>query len=217
MTPRALESLAPSTQVARMNRRPDAATIKARRAEIRRRYARGKPKFSWIARRIRDLEDVYRDHYGAAQLADDDNGRDLARIMAHHLAQAGGDPRPYIAEWLQSWAPWLSIAAAREITTDAIMRPQRWKADRLAWRLKLTDADRTRLQITTIGAVDVSREERAARRAQRKYNRRQIRRRRAGMRPRAEYLAASITRAKPWVELGISRAAWYRAGKPQPA
>lgn len=33
-------------------------------------------------------------------------------------------------------------------------------------------------------------------------------------RPRAEYLANSITKAEPWVAMGISRATWYRRGKP---
>lgn len=32
--------------------------------------------------------------------------------------------------------------------------------------------------------------------------------------PRDEYLANSISKAKPWEELGISRATWYRRGKP---
>ena len=32
--------------------------------------------------------------------------------------------------------------------------------------------------------------------------------------PRAEYLANSITRSKPWEALGMSRATWYRHGKP---
>jgi hypothetical protein len=32
--------------------------------------------------------------------------------------------------------------------------------------------------------------------------------------PRAEYEAESITRAAPWEALGISRATWYRKGKP---
>lgn len=33
--------------------------------------------------------------------------------------------------------------------------------------------------------------------------------------PRAEYEAHSIERAKPWEALGISRATWYRRGKPE--
>lgn len=34
--------------------------------------------------------------------------------------------------------------------------------------------------------------------------------------PRAEYEANSITRAAPWEKLGVSRATWYRNGKPMP-
>lgn len=33
-------------------------------------------------------------------------------------------------------------------------------------------------------------------------------------RPRAEYLANSLSRSKPWEALGMSRATWYRQGKP---
>jgi transcriptional regulator with XRE-family HTH domain len=32
--------------------------------------------------------------------------------------------------------------------------------------------------------------------------------------PRDEYEAHSITRSAPWDELGMSRATWYRKGKP---
>jgi uncharacterized protein YjcR len=32
--------------------------------------------------------------------------------------------------------------------------------------------------------------------------------------PRAEWEANSITRAQPWVALGISRRTWYNHGKP---
>ena len=32
--------------------------------------------------------------------------------------------------------------------------------------------------------------------------------------PRAEYLAQALTRSKPWEALGMSRATWYRKGKP---
>ena len=34
--------------------------------------------------------------------------------------------------------------------------------------------------------------------------------------PRAEWEANSISRAKPWEALGMSRATWYRKGKPEP-
>lgn len=34
--------------------------------------------------------------------------------------------------------------------------------------------------------------------------------------PREEYLAQSLMRLRPWEKLGISRATWYRRGKPMP-
>lgn len=34
--------------------------------------------------------------------------------------------------------------------------------------------------------------------------------------PREQYLAESLSRKKPWEALGISRATWYRRGKPMP-
>ena len=34
--------------------------------------------------------------------------------------------------------------------------------------------------------------------------------------PRDQYLAESLMRKKPWEALGISRATWYRRGKPMP-
>lgn len=33
---------------------------------------------------------------------------------------------------------------------------------------------------------------------------------------REQYEAQSITRAQPWAALGMSRATWYRRGKPDP-
>lgn len=35
--------------------------------------------------------------------------------------------------------------------------------------------------------------------------------------PRPEYLANSLSRQKPWEALGMSRATWYRRGKPLPS
>lgn len=41
--------------------------------------------------------------------------------------------------------------------------------------------------------------------------------RRVQAQPREEWLAEnSISREKPWLRLGISRATWYRRGKPDP-
>src|SRR5439155_12289714 len=90
----------------------------------------------------------------------------------------------------------------------------RWRADKLGARLGLTEAERQRLGITTIGSIDVPKAERAKRRRSRDRLRRQQELRKQGAKPRAEYEAASLARTKPWEALGMSRAAWYRAGKP---
>lgn len=34
--------------------------------------------------------------------------------------------------------------------------------------------------------------------------------------PREQYLAKSLSKSKPWEALGMSRATWYRKGKPEP-
>ena len=53
--------------------------------------------------------------------------------------------------------------------------------------------------------------------AERHRKRDEARRRAAGAVDRATYEANSASRQKPWEALGMSRASWYRAGKPTPA
>ena len=53
--------------------------------------------------------------------------------------------------------------------------------------------------------------------AERHRKRDEARRRAAGAVDRATYEANSASRQKPWEALGMSRASWYRAGKPMPA
>jgi len=80
--------------------------------------------------------------------------------------------------------------------------------------LRLSYAERTRLGITTIGAFDVNKRERAKRRKHRKRIRdrdRQARKRaERGALPRPEYLARSLARTQPWKRCGIHRRTWER-------
>jgi hypothetical protein len=164
--------------------------------------------------RIAELRRLFRARYGHV-LPDDDAGRDDALIMANHLAR-GPDAERRIGLWIGLWAPWMPGAEAGALVSKVIARPIRWRADKLAQRLHLTETERTRLKITTIGAVDVSKEERATRRKLRKRFYLHARRRKAGAKLRVDYEANSISRSKPWERLGMSRASWYRAGKPTP-
>lgn len=62
------------------------------------------------------------------------------------------------------------------------------------------------LQLKTIISSEMARE--------RDRKRHEIRRRAAGATDRQSYESASLSRRKPWESLGMSRASWYRAGKP---
>jgi hypothetical protein len=95
-----------------------------------------------------------------------------------------------------------------------LAKPLGWRADKIAGILQVTEAERSRLGLTTIGAIDMSRAERIQRRRERDRTRRQQRRRAGGAKPRNQYEAQSISRAQPWAALGMSRATWYRTGKP---
>ncbi|WP_316176247.1 hypothetical protein [Bradyrhizobium sp. SZCCHNRI1073] len=130
-------------------------------------------------------------------------------VALNHLACLPR-PRPAIMRWIEVWAPWMSVKAASELAAQVIANPQRWKADPLAWRLRLTFEDRTMLGITTIGAIDMNKAARTKRRKAADRERKARERRTKGAKPRKAYLEQSLARAKPWQAEGISRATWYR-------
>lgn len=190
---------------------PDHRIVAAKLAEIERRYKRkrhGRTRPAIAALRIRDLSRLMRARYGS-QLPNDAVGRDCARIIVHHLAALSGDPRKRISGWLELWAPWLQLLDAKQLLIEAISNPYRWRADKLGWRLWLTEADRAALRITTIGAIDLGKAERTERRRDHHRKLALAKRRAQGAKPRAEYLA-SVKTEKPWIALGISRRTWYR-------
>jgi hypothetical protein len=193
----------------------EAARVAALQFEIARKYARRKRRpVSLAALRIADLCRLFLARYGRT-LPDDDAGRADARIMAHHLARRSNAERRIIS-WLELQAPWMKPPEIKALIAEVVNRPRKWRADTLGKCLNLTDVERHRLVITTIGAVDVDRAERIARRREKARQRDEQRRRARGAKPRAEYEASSINRTKPWQALRMSRASWYRAGKPNP-
>lgn len=156
--------------------KPEAA-LKAQRAEIRRRYQRAKRTRSrpqLAALRLNDLARLFRARYGT-KLPDDDAGRDDLAIALSHLAPLSG-ARERMTGYVEIWAPWLTVAEARELIDEALTKPHKWGADKLAWRLRLTAADRATLGITTIGAVDLDKAGRARLRKRKARERERIRR-----------------------------------------
>jgi hypothetical protein len=187
-----------------------ATSIAARRAEIACRYKGAKRERPHLAPiRIAELCRLFRARYGAT-LPDDDAGREDARIMAHHLAHMSGDPRIRIRSWLNLWAPWMPPEEATSLIEAVLAKPLRYRADTLGKRLNLTEAERTRLSIRTIGAIDTTKEQRMAARMDRKRQAKCDRRRAQGVKPRAEYEATAIGHGKPWEAEGVSKATWYR-------
>lgn len=160
------------------------------------------------ALRIADLSTLFRSRYGMT-LPDDDAGRDDIRLAMDHLASLP-HPARAMTRWLETWAPWLTLAEHRQTIADGIAQQRHWKADALAWRLRLTKEERRMLGITTIGAIDEGKAARTKRRKDRDRERKQAKRRAAGAVPRHQYEAGSAQAAKPWIAEGISRATWYR-------
>lgn len=160
--------------------RPTPQQIAARKYEIARRYKRkgkvGKRTRSMAAIRLSELTRWLDDVNGAgAELEPSDDSVAIARIFAHHMAALPDMPRRVTA-WLDRYAPWLDLASRERLIAECAACPLKWSADKLAWKLRLTDTQRSRLRITTIGAVDCSREQRAERRRQAKAERERTRR-----------------------------------------
>lgn len=195
---------------------PQAMAIKKRLAEICHRYAkrrRERGPLPFAALRMRDLEAVFTNRYGRT-LPDDDSGREDARIAAHHLANLPrGDQATNVISWLAHWAPWMSPAQMGTLAAEAIEHDLKWKADTLAWRIRLTDRERKALRVTTIGAIDCGKVARAGRRKRADRANKQNRRRAESAIPRFEYEANSLAKTRPWEAVGISRATWFRRRK----
>lgn len=157
----------------------------------------------------RVLQQRYERHGGL--IPDDDAGRDDLAILLSYVVEINPvDAIRRAAMLAREYAPWLSQDDAMHMAEHALRNPIRLSADDLAQRLGVTDAMRTELRLTTIGATDVSKAERAERRRQRNKERTQASRRKKGVKPRAEHLANSLSSSKPWELEGISRATWYR-------
>jgi hypothetical protein len=162
-----------------------------------------------VVLRLHDLARLFRARYGRSELPDDDSGRDDIEPVIHHLA-ALTHPARRAAQWLELWAPWLTIAEQRRIIADGITGARPWTADQLAWRYHVTKEQRAMLGLTTIGAIDQGKAARTKRRRERDRQRKAAARRAKGIKPRREYEKAALERAKPWAAEGISRRTWYR-------
>lgn len=169
-----------------------------------------------VSLRLVDLAKLFRARYQrfgeVAALPDDDSGRDDLLIAVDHLA-ALAHPAKHVRQWIELWAPWLTLVEFNELVASRMLTRQVWTADALAWRLKLTWEDRQALGITTIGAIDMPKGARKKRRRKRDQERKSKTRLSAGAKPRRTYERNSLEHKQPWKELGISRRTWFRRNR----
>ncbi len=195
-------------------------TIAARHAEIDRRYA-------WDAKRRREtrapllittlrtaeLERIYRHRFGGRLPANNIGLAALVVMAEHHIQRNSHD---IVIGWIKSRAPWVDDVYAEGIAREAAKRTSRQTAAALGWRVKLTLDERRRLRIRTIRAVGQTAESMAEDRREHDRAEKEAQRRRSGVKTRAQWIAESKAQTKPWEAMGMSRATWYRKGRPTP-
>jgi hypothetical protein len=167
--------------------RPTVEQIAARKWEIKRRYARkakvGRRTRGMAAIRLAELTRWLDDTIGAGvELEPCDASVVIVRVFAHHMAGLP-DAGRRIASWLADRAAWINGVDRERLIAEVVGYPLRYTADKLAWKIRLTDEQRTRLKIRTIGAIDCNKEQRKARRnrlkAEREKRRRAVKRQQA--------------------------------------
>ena len=149
------------------NRRPSPKLIAARRWEIKRRYEHhakvGKRSRGMAAIRLAELTRWLHDTHGAGtELVPNTHSELIVRIFTHHFMGLPEGPRR-VSAWFGVYCPWLGLRDREYLISEATHCPLKWSADKLGWKLRLTDAKRTELKITTIGAIDCNRDQRKAR------------------------------------------------------
>jgi hypothetical protein len=161
-------------------RRPTPGQVAALKWEIKRRYSRkskvGKRGRPMAAIRIAELSRWLADATGAgAELEPCQWSEGIARIFVHHFVVLS-DGNRRASEWLATYCPWIERRDREHMITEANHCPLKWSADKLAWKIRLTDGKRSELKITTIGAVDCNADQRRERRRKAKAEREKQRR-----------------------------------------
>jgi hypothetical protein len=196
--------------VPRLSKASALREVEVRYREMAKRKAgRTSPVRTMAAARISEIQRIFDYRYGRAQIVPaTDEGFQAARVMVHHIGRLKHSQRR-MSDWLLRCAPWMSPRDHERLISEVEECPLKWTADKLAWKLRLTQAEREGLGITTIGAIDLPKAERVKRRAIAKRERMRAIRKTKGAMSRAEYRQA-VRSAKPWEAQGLSRATWYR-------
>lgn len=187
----------------------DTPQQQAKRHEIAQRYQ--KPKKRGVRGgaknnvRLFDVNVLFTHRYGGEVLPDDDAGNDDVSIMLHHYAHCSR-PEQCMRVWLEQRVPWLTPAERNKLIQKVLAKPLKWKAASLGRLLRLGDAERTLLGITTIRPFDVPWTEVLRRQREARAARERSRRAEAGAKPHA----MSEAQLKPWIDEDCSESTYRR-------
>jgi hypothetical protein len=163
--------------------------------------------------RLREIEAVIQ-HRGWNVLPETDDTDLFAEAVAASVTGQN------LHDWCARWAPFLDGAVIDEIAARHANRSVMSTPDGCAKMLNVTMAERSVLGLRTIGACDVTEEQRKQfsreLKQARDAARQRQKRREAGSVDRVSYEVNSISKTKPWEAVGMGRSQWYAAGKPTP-
>jgi hypothetical protein len=156
---------------------------------------------------VGELSRLFRMRYGGDydwRFPDDDAGHEDLMILAHHYAS---NPMA-LPRIIRQRAPWADADAVMEEVTS---NPQRYQPAVLGRLLGYTGREWRAWRTKMIASIDMTKAERSEFSTNLSNERRRIKRRRSGMQSRKQYLAQnSLSREKPWLAEGVSKATWYR-------
>jgi hypothetical protein len=192
----------------------DKEAVERARAEIQRRYSEKQERTLRLnriaAKRIKDIERYLAGRYGRV-VPDDDAGREDLVILLNHLAQNPVDPQAKMRAAVHSWAPSMDHDEMLALVEMIAKKPRRYRAKTLGRLMRITVQEHATWELESIWAHTTTEEDMKAKELNRERDRKRTKRRRKGMVPREEYLAANCkSRAEPWKALQVSRAKYYR-------
>jgi hypothetical protein len=171
--------------------------------------------------RVAELGRIFRSKYRGLRLPDDDAGRgDLKELLFAHASSprcTQAHLRKIADDWAAPEFDEISIDKLINAVLGTPLRYRRRKAETIGKSIRLRFEERELLGIRTIRCIDKTQAEIKAIRHERKMDWQRANRREEGVMSRAAYLASfanSINETKPWLALDMSKASWYRKGKP---
>lgn len=159
--------------------------------------------FDLRQRRLDELHALIRHRHGVDRLGFNEVAMAYAEFAAHHIREPNR-----IASWLDLWSPEIPGPMRLDIVARAMSEPRRWTADQAGAWLGVWMAERETLNLTTIGAQDMTRRRRQALAKERKRERdrqaARLKRAAAGTVRRADYLSSANATKAEAERLGIS-------------